>query len=307
MDHKMRYAMEALRAVEETVQLSPDLRERILLSVKQESQSRSPMRQAGRTKWLLVATLVFIFASGFASITWYKIQNQQGETVMEYQAAPPLSKERLAELQAAQAKLDEVRSKLAPGTAAAVYQKNEAGQGEVSYIAKPYMLNELVELNTHLKNILDYPAEIATAYKFKEGMVSYDYQKDEALEENLKRKADETNQALMVEPVTVLPTVYHASAAYEDAAGNQLRVNMLKQFWVGNSMMTVPGANQIVEEVSIGGSEGLYIEREDPYGKMRREVRWMDQDWSLSINSTDSSMTKEKLLEIANDILERRS
>jgi len=305
MDQRMKNAMEALHTEHDSVYLSPHLRQRILHSVKQENQSGASSRQGGRMKWLLVAMLIFVFATGFVTITWYKIQNQQGETVMEYQAGPPITKERLAELQAAQAELDEARSRLAPGTAAAVYQKNADGQGEVSYIDQPLMINELSELNTRVKEIINYPAEIANVYKFKEGMLSYDYEKDETLEERLKQTAVETNQELIVEPVVTLPSLFQGSATYEDSAGNLLRINLMKQFWVGAAKMMVPGADQKVEEVLIDGSEGLYIERQDPFNKTRKEMRWVDQNWSFSINSTDASMTKEKLMNIANEILEK--
>ncbi|CAM3345676.1 MULTISPECIES: hypothetical protein [Brevibacillus] len=305
MEERMKKAMDALGNEHESIPLSPLLRERILHSAGKDRKG-STTKNAIKTKWFLVATLVFVFATGFTSITLYKIQNQAKETVIEYQASPPLSKERLAQLQASQAKLDEVRSGLKPGTAAAVFQKNEAGQGEVIYIVNPLKVRELSELNTLVQGVLDYPARIADTYDFTEGLISYDYTKDESLEVSLKNRGLENKQELIAEPLPALPTYYQVSATYEDPTGNLLRVNGWKQDWEGKGMITVPGANQTVEEVQISGLEGLYIERDDPFGKPRKELRWMDQDWSLSLHTTDTGMSKDAMLDIASQIMERR-
>ncbi|GED35023.1 hypothetical protein [Brevibacillus centrosporus] len=302
MEHKVKLAMDAFQKESEEFQLSPLLRERILTSAKQVRSSQTNPPKRIKARLTLVATLLILFSTGFASIQLYQIRNSEGETIHEYQAAPPLSTERLAELQQMQGEWDKIQNMLEPGTAAAVYQVKQDGQGDFFYSENPLMITEINSLQSRTKGLLHFPERIAETYSFADASLRYEYEKDESLREVLERKARESKQELVIQPLKLLPSISHISAKYTDKTGNIVRINLLKKFWTGNSKLTVPGVHHVVEGVSIKGLEGLYIERVDPFGMPRKELEWMDGDWLLSINSTDESITKDQLMDIASEI-----
>ncbi|MGO0060616.1 DUF4367 domain-containing protein [Brevibacillus fluminis] len=302
MEERIKNAMDTLQKKNEQFQLSPSLRDRILSSAQKVKQAEHVGKHGRKTRGLLVAALLFVFSTGFASITWYEIRNKEGQIVQEYQAAPSLSKDKLLEMQRMQKSFEQIQSRLEPGTAAAVYQIKEDGQEDFSFLDRPLILTKLVDLRALTKDLPQYPDQIAGGYTFVEASLSYEYEKDEALHEQLKQTARETNRDLIIHPIRSLPSISHVSVTYQNPSGKQFRINFLKQFWTGKSKMMVPGEHQKVEQVRIGDVEGLYTERLDPFGKPRRELRWMDEGWSLSINGTDEAITKADLLKIANQL-----
>jgi hypothetical protein len=301
MEDKVKLAMDALQKESESFQLSPLLRERIITSAKQVRFQPQPSKRI-KARWTLVATLLILFSTGFASIKLYEIRNKEGEVIHEYQAAPPLSKERLAELQQMQGEWDKIQNMLEPGTAAAVYQVKKDGQSEFFFSENPLIITDINTLQSRTKGLIHYPERIAETYSFVDASLRYEFEKDESLREVLKKKAKESNQELLIQHLRLLPTISHVSAKYQDKSGNILRINLLKKFWTGKSKLIVPGVHNEVEEVSVKGLDGLYIEREDPFGKPRKELEWLDGEWLLSINSTDESITKDQLLDIAGQI-----
>lgn len=305
MEERVKMMMDALQKESEDFHLSPLLRQKIITSAKQLKRRSAAPAGPIRARWMLAATLLFLFSTGFASVKWYEMKNREGETVQEYQAAPPLSKERLSELQQMQAEREKLQNMLEQGTAAAIYQVKADGESDFFFVENPLTITKLDTLQSRVKDLVRFPENVAQTYSFVRASLSYDYEKDNSLGETLKKKARETKQGLVIQPVKSLPSISHVSAEYQDKAGNTVRINLLKKFWTGKAKVTVPGVHDAVEKVRLDGLDGLYSERVDPFGKPRKVVDWNDGEWSLSINSTDESMTKDQLLEIANQIRQK--
>ncbi|USG66434.1 DUF4367 domain-containing protein [Brevibacillus ruminantium] len=269
-------------------------------------RTASRKTNAGKPLLAMVSLLVLMITSGFVVLKYLEIKNEAGETVLSYQEARPLSAEKIEELKAKQATIDQLRSTLQPGTAAAVYQaKDENGQPQYFYIQNPLVVNNLDALKERLGPDLRTPAEKIDGYRFSQATLFIGYELDDSQMAVMAAEAQEQNKEYVIRPVPMRSDITSVSITYENDAGQILFLNARHQ--EGQGRIVLPAVHEQSEQVLIHGSEGIYLEYLHPEGGKRKILEWLQagSNWLLSLTTADG-FSKDDLIRIAESISARK-
>jgi uncharacterized membrane-anchored protein len=248
---------------------------------------------------LLTASLVCIISSGFAAIKYYEVRNSKGEVVLQHEAAPPLSKDDLTELQKRQEKLEEARKTLKPGTAAAVYLAKDNPEKDITIIENMLSFSEFPAFQSIAQKFVRLPAEMKPDYLFKEGKVSYEFIPDYN-PEDIYREAEESKKEIVVKEIKRTDQIrsLHATYAKMDSFIHvTIRRNM-----AGKEVY--PMEHESVEKVNINGSDALYLQIQTPDGNRIKQVKWTKNGTNLLfvVSSSAKEISKDDIIAMAKSL-----
>jgi hypothetical protein len=193
---------------------------------------------------------------------------------------------------------------LEPGNAVAIYVAEANPEQIVSSIVKPVIIQDLAQINSYpigdLNLSLSY--DILNKYQFHEGKITYNVLSELIDIEAMVKEANRTGKGVIVKELPVSEDVASISCEYitTNSDDNQPAFTIGITKWYGNMLRRHKNDNESLvdfESVMIGDSEVLYENLIE--GK---HVTWINDGYHYQLFSKQSTMTKEELLRIAEQI-----
>lgn len=201
--------------------------------------------------------------------------------------------------------LEKIRMNLEPGTAVAVYGKEQ----DYSFtVYKPMAVANFGDFLDKVKPYFDLPKILANGYEFKESFLDYRTEKGLQYLDEMRREAIQTNQSIVIKPLKVFETMFleEIKVIYE---GDQGMVELKGLIFRagGGAIQDIAPEDALIEQVKLKGEEAIYTLRTDEE-RTAQQVTWIENinNGKMNVNifytlTTESKeITKSSFLEIAN-------
>jgi hypothetical protein len=193
---------------------------------------------------------------------------------------------------------------LAEGEAVAIYVVNDNPNNSIVCMQEPSTINDNELMNTFHIGLLDITIEneILQKYQFENGVVSYQILGDNLYYGDFKEEASETGSEFIVKEIEVSTDISSISWDYFENGEitDQPAVSVLIGEWKGNEIIQFEDEFDVTkgsESIMIAGSEVLYEYRTD-----FKQITWLSGECLFRIHSYNLDMTKEELIQIAEQI-----
>ncbi|WP_126425189.1 hypothetical protein [Brevibacillus marinus] len=252
----------------------------IARNVMEKIQSDVKQREAFfvRYKVGIVVCLAFLLmgTTGFAAMKAYQLKNEEGQVIYQEKdvtesGIPVQSPDE--ETEAFMSKLAEIEEDLQPGTAVAVYMKENNPKKRIVTLSKPFIYHDLPSLQQKLGNGLPVKAELPGGYVFEEAAVEYEV-KREYNKEELYERAEKSNEEYVLQPQSFTDSILSLEISYRNG-NDSLHVKMTPFADVENRTLFQAGMEQRkTEKIAIAHTEALYSEQAMKDG-ITKEIRWV--------------------------------
>ncbi|EST52236.1 hypothetical protein T458_27365 [Brevibacillus panacihumi W25] len=244
---------------------------------------------------LLVAIgILASVTSAYAAVEYLQLKNEQGEVIYQEKDATQAPNTTIQAPDLAMLALmqreSEIEEQMEPGTAAAVYVKENNPKKSVRTIAKPFEFAKLEDLQNKIGTQFAIPAALPDGFAFTSSSVEYEVKRDYDKEE-LYKLAEATDQDYVQKPQEWSDQLSHIVVNY--AAGEDtIRVAITNIEGVqDNTVYYVNQDERKTEKVVVDQKEAIYSEqpmRESTY----KSIVWVTEDTGKKLEyriSTNSS------------------
>lgn len=295
--------------VAQNIQVPDELENKIYARMYQAIQRKQKAKRNFKI-WLVTASLVLTFSTGFAALNMYEIKNKTGAVNYQVEKSD-WNWEQIKQYSGTNfdKTLGQIREDLPPGTAVAVYEatKNERNRVAVT-IMKPFEFSDVSAFQDKINEYVKVPSELAEGYSFHQGFISYQTEGGMQYVDELDRDAQQSKQSLAVRKLKLTDIVSEIKTVYKHS---QDTIIFKTTNFGGNSDIanTTPYDSK-VEQIKINDYDILYTLISDKDGSEQKKIEWVDKKpgsnanllFTLSTNSKE--VTKDQLLKMFKQITE---
>jgi hypothetical protein len=253
-----------------------DITRNVMEKIKLDLQQREGFLVKYKASIIVCLGLLLTGTTGFAAMKAYQLKNGEGKVIYQEkditESGTPV-KSPDEEMKAFMSKMAEIEEALQPGTAAAVYIKENNPKKRVMILSKPFIYKDLPSLQQKLGNRLPVQAELPGGYLFAEAAVEYEV-KREYRKEELYELAETSNEEYVLQPQTFTDSLLSMEISYRNG-NDSLQVKMTPFDDVENRTLFQAGMDQRkTEKITVQHTEALYSEQAGK-GGIKKEIRWV--------------------------------
>jgi len=232
---------------------------------------------------LLAAVGMFATVSSvYAAAEYFQLKNRQGEVIYQEKDASLATGTEIQtpdeQMMAFLQKRSEIEEKMAPGTAAAVYIKENNPNKKVQTIAKPFEFDKMEDLQGKLAGMVELPDTLPGGFAFTTGSIEYDVNGDYNKEE-LYKMAEESEQDYVLVPLQWTDRINNIIVSYSAGEDSMQVVISNLEGVVDNTVYHVNQAERNVEKIIVDQTEALYSEE----GNELKTVVWVVEEPAMKL------------------------
>ncbi|MFM1655417.1 hypothetical protein ACI7RC_25465 [Brevibacillus sp. B_LB10_24] len=285
-----------------------DVVRNVMEKIHFESNKKVGFFMKYRVSIIVCLGLMLMGTTGFAAIKVYELHNEEGKVIYQEknitESSTPV-KTPDKEMQAFTSKMTEIDESLQPGTAAAVYIKENNPKKRVVTLSKPFIYKELHSLQQKLGNHLIVKNVLPGGYLFDGAIVDY-FVKQEYNKDELYALAEKTNEEYVLKPLSFTNSISTVEISYRKENDSVL-VKMEPFDDVENNTVYQANMDQKkTEKITIKQTEALFSEQANQDG-IEKEIRWVQNingvPFLFTVQTRAENTSKDSLIQVMESLL----